>query len=183
MKRGSLVAGLVSVAFGLTLGVWLEPSLLSDVRIAAYSREWPETNGTVLESRTLRLSSRFSSAYLAVVTYVYEVSDRKHIRSQVLCECPSELAADELLLRFPKGRQTAVFYHASDPSLSVVQRRGFDGRFLAQWGLEIGSILMFVVVLPLSLWILSSNSAAHADARGASRLDQPSQPRAGGRER
>jgi hypothetical protein len=183
MKKGLIAAALASVAFGLVLATWLEPFIASDVRIAANGSQWPKTNGTVLESRSYPLSSKSFSIYKAVVTYKYEVSGRQYQRSQVLCDCSSGATSDELLVDLTSGRLVQVSYDPSDPSLSVINVRGFDAEFLTKWGLELIVILMFAIVLPLGLWLLSSNSTPHRDGREALRSGQSSSAPARGRER
>jgi|SRR5882672_409592 len=170
MKRGPLAAGLVSLAFGIALALCLDSSFLSEVRIATFSSIWPTSTGTVLDTRTFGLGGKWST-HRATVTYTYDASGRTYKSSQVLCECVSSLAADEALHKFPIGKQTSVFYDPISPSLSVVQLRGFDAAFLMKWGLAITAVLLFTAVLPIALWILSSNSAPHRDGREASHSD------------
>jgi len=155
MKRYFLVAaGCMNLVYGIVVSIWLGPSILADIRIAANSSKWPTTSGIVLESRALSVDNvMLAPVYLATVTYAYEVSYRKYGGSQVICECPSEIAADEMLLKFPKSTRTPVFYDPTHPVLSVVQTRDFDSAFLGKWGIEIAMILLFVAVLPFLLWM------------------------------
>jgi uncharacterized protein DUF3592 len=172
MKATPLIGSLVSLTFGVALWHFLAPSLLDEVRIAAFSSVWPITRGTILETQSQRWSGRrVPSAYLAIVRFRYDVSEHMYTRSQVLCECTSPSTADNALRNFPKGAQTSVFYDPISPSLSVVETRGFDAAFLVKWGLEVTAILLFIAVLPITLWVLSSNRAPHRDGREASHLD------------
>jgi len=186
MRNFPLIASVVSLAFGVALGFWLEPTLFSELRIATFSTHWPEVNGTVIEARSVyvpRLGKGGYSRHLATVTFAYDVSDNKYQASQVLCECLSTTTADAELRRFAKGGKSLVFYDLLSPSLAVVRPRSFDSEFLVKWGLEIGVVLLFVVGFPVTLWVLSSNSAPHRDGREAAHLGQQSSAPARGRGR
>ena len=160
MKAAPLIGSLASLTFGLALWYWLEPSFLNEVRIAAFSSVWPITRGTILETQSQRWSGRKAPAvYLAIVRFRYDVSEHKYTGSQVLCECASASTADDALRKFPKDGKTSVFYDPVTPSLSVVEPRGLDAAFLVKWGIEITGILLFIAVLPITLWVLSSNRA------------------------
>ena len=154
------VASIASVAFGLAFGFWLEPSLSSEVRIASFSSTWPVTRGTVLSAQSLHFGNK--SGYRAAVTFAYEVSHRQYTGAQTLCVCADPTSADDALRNFPKGTQHSVFYDPVNPSLSVVRPRDFDAAFFSKWGLEVTMIVLFVAVLPLTLWVLGSKSAPTA---------------------
>lgn len=166
MRAFPLVSSIVSLAFGLVLAFWLKPSFSLELRIAAFSSMWPKINGKVLGARTFSPSGgRTGATHHALVTFEYDVSGRKYTRSQVLCECTSIVAAEDVLRDFSKGAPVAVFYDPVSPSLSVVQPRGFDAAFLTKWTLEIASVLLFVLVIPISLWVLGA-AGTFPDARG-----------------
>ena len=173
MRAFPLVSSIVSLAFGFVLAFWLKPSFSLELRIAAFSSMWPTVTGKVLDVRTLSLSGgRTGATHHALVTFEYDVSGRKYTRSQVLCECTSIVAAEDVLRDFSKGIPVPVFYDPVSPSLSVVQPRGFDAAFLTKWTFETASILLFVLVIPISLWALSAagTSPGAPGARGGPRL-------------
>lgn len=174
MRAFPLVSSIVSLAFGLVLAFWLKPSFSLELRIAAFSSMWPKINGKVLGARTFSPSGgRTGATHHALVTFEYDVSGRKYTRSQVLCECTSIVAAEDVLRDFSKGAPVAVFYDPVSPSLSVVQPRGFDAAFLTKWTLEIASVLLFVLVIPISLWVLGA-AGTFPDARVALAGSRPS---------
>lgn len=167
MRAFPLVSSIVSLAFGLILMSWLEPSFSSELRIAAFSSMWPAITGKVLDVRTFSLSgSRAATTHHALVTFEYHVSGQSYTRSQVLCECATIFAAEDVLRNYSKGAPVAVFYDPVSPSLSVVQPRGFDAAFLTKWTLEMASILLFILVIPISLWASRAGSTS-PDALGA----------------
>ena len=163
MRAFPLISSIVSLAFGLVLAFWLKPSFSLELRIAAFSSMWPTVTGKVLDVQTFSLSG--GATHHALVTFEYDVSGHKYTRSQVLCECTSIVAAEDVLRDFSKGVPVPVFYDPVSPSLSVVQPRGFDAAFLTKWTFEVASILLFVLVIPISLWVLRA-AGTSPDARG-----------------
>lgn len=164
MRAFPLISSIVSLTFGLVLAFWLKPSFSLELRIAAFSSIWPTVTGKVLDVQTFSLSG--GAAHHALVTFEYDVSGHQYTRSQVLCECTSIVAAEDVLRDFSKGVRVPVFYDPVSPSLSVVQPRGFDAAFLTKWTFEVASILLFVLVIPISLWALRAVGTS-PDARGA----------------
>lgn len=166
MRAFPLISSIVSLAFGLVLAFWLKPSFSLELRIAAFSSMWPTVTGKILDVQTFSLSGgRTGATHHALVTFEYDVSGHKYTRSQVLCECTSIVAAEDVLRDFSKGVPVPVFYDPVSPSLSVVQPRGFDAAFLTKWTFEMASVLMFVLVIPISLWALRA-AGTSPDARG-----------------
>jgi Protein of unknown function (DUF3592) len=167
MRAFPLVSSIVSLAFGLVLAFGLKPSFSLELRIAAFSSMWPTITGKVLGVRAFSLSGGSTGAtHHALVTFEYDVSGHRYTRSQVLCECTSRVAAEDVLRDFSKGAPVSVFYDPVSPSLSVVQPRAFDAAFLTKWTFEIASILLFVLVIPISLWVLGA-AGTSLDAREA----------------
>jgi hypothetical protein len=154
MRTLPLVSTVMSLVFGLILMFWLEPSFLLEWRIAATSAIWPATAGTLQEVRRFPIGGRGGIARFALVKFGYTVSGRTYVRSQILCRCSSAPAAEDIVRDFAKGIPVSVFYDPARPSLSVVQRRGFDAAFFAEWGLKLASVLLFVLVIPIALWAL-----------------------------
>jgi hypothetical protein len=176
MRVFPVVSSVMSLAFGLVLMFWLEPSFLLELRIAAFSSVWPATMGTLQEIRRLPFGDRREGAMrFASVTFGYTVSGRKYARSQILCRCRSASATENILRNFSTGVPVPVFYDPVRPSLSVVQPRGFDAAFLTEWSLKLVSVLLFVAVIPIALWALRSGRESPPDAR-APRRTRPSQP-------
>lgn len=173
MRAFPLVSSIVSLAFGLVLAFWLKPSFSLELRIAAFSSMWPTVTGTILDVRAFSLGSGGTGAtHHALVTFEYDVSGQKYRHSQVLCECTSIVAAEDVLRDFSKGAPVPVFYDPVSPYLSVVQPRGFDAAFLTKWSFEIASVLLFVLVIPISLWVLGAagTSVDVREAYGGPRL-------------
>ena len=122
MRTLDLVAIAVSIAFGVTVTLWLAPLMWSDLRVAISSFVWPTTNATVIEHRITQFGGRAGWTYLAAAEFVYELSGQVHRGSEVLCECRSASDAADVLAKYPKGRVSIVSYDPARPSLARPMR-------------------------------------------------------------
>lgn len=101
------------------------------------SRNYLETEGTIIESTLVRTRKGGTNAR---IRYVYSVNDIKYDNDTVSYSLTMLRDKDDLLELYPVGKRLPVYYSITDPSYSVLEK-GFS---LGAFGLFIGGVLLFV---------------------------------------
>lgn len=100
-----------------------------DILNGLNSRNWPVTQGTVMQSGIHSRQSTdedgfTSTTYGATVLYTYNVSGeeiRGSRRSFADTRTSSVRRAEQILERYPQGSSVTVYYHPDKPTLSVLE--------------------------------------------------------------
>lgn len=123
---GALVAGIVTIVFGVRSFYYA---------FASYS--WPETAGTVVESRQRRTSGTKMTLYSAHIVYDYTVDGTAYSSRRVSfgdTNHSSARHARQTVERYHFGKTVTVFYHPQNPAMAVLEP-GEGGYMLIIFGL------------------------------------------------
>lgn len=160
-----LVMFIVSGSITLFSGFFVYSGIM-DAIFAFESRNWPETDGTVVESRVKVTESSTKSSsnkkttdysteysYIAIIKYRYLVDEKPFIGDRIkFGEVTNQGIAEEFVARYPKHTKVRVYYKPDDASMAVLEP-GFS------WGLLffplLGLVFMAVgLVLGILIWWL-----------------------------
>ncbi len=126
--------------FFMLLALTVAYSFAYTLELSLASRNWPATNGTVVLS-----TSRFSNkgGKYAIVKYRYFIDGFLHENGRISAKLSSD-RWDEILRKYPEGKNIDVYYDPAAPSRSLLEP-GFS------WGkARIGMIAMSIVELVLT---------------------------------
>jgi hypothetical protein len=126
VRTNFIVISLLMVGIGLGL-----------MFMSLRSRNYLETEGTVIESTLVRTRKGGTKAH---IRYVYGVNDVKYDNDTVSYSLTMLRDKDELMDLYPVGKRVPVYYSITDPSYSVLEKGFSFGAF----GLFSAGVLLFV---------------------------------------
>jgi hypothetical protein len=103
----------------------------ADYWLSNIARNWPNTQGQVLDSKLMSQSGRFAGSW-AEVRYTYNVSDREYVGSTIRFGpelAGSRAEAEATVSKFSAGKHVPVYFKPEDPSVSVLE----PGALHTQW--------------------------------------------------
>jgi hypothetical protein len=150
-KMNPLFKTLPVVVIALVLGSWAIWWGASSVFEGYVSSTWPQTMGTIQESR---IASSWSSggphggggtSYHPVITYAYTVDGHAYSGSRINTRGAwNSGTSSEVVAAYPVGSQRPVYYSPSDPGNSIlvtgVHRSSFFGLVLGTIILSFGAL-------------------------------------------
>ncbi len=157
-KKQKTITGLFigTIIFG-GLGVFLLFPWLQNLQMARASKSWPSVQGRVASSDVVQVlestdkDGKCHYSYPAVVTYNYSVEGQNHTGSRISFGGHSYTRKDhvqEVVKKYPAGKQVRVYYDPDFPVQAVLERRAGFGNFVtvpAGFVFLLGGIAMLIV--------------------------------------
>jgi hypothetical protein len=143
--------GFLFGAIGLGIAIW-GWSVLSNARA---SLSWPTTEGRVVFSEVDHSTdSEGGDSYSADIVYRYEVDDQEYENDRVRFgenSSSNRGPAEDLVERYPVGRNVDVHYEPDDPDNSVLEPGVTLGSYL---GLCLGGFFVVLAIILVPVMVL-----------------------------
>ena len=158
MSKQNIKTGLFigTIIFG-ALGVFLLFSWVQNLQMARASKSWPSVQGTVASSDAVQVlestdkDGKHHYSYPAVVRYNYSVEGQDHTGSRISFGDHSSTRkrhVQEIVKKYPAGKQVKVYYDPDFPVQAVLERRAGFGNFITVpvgFVFLLGGIAMLIV--------------------------------------
>lgn len=136
------VPGLVMIAI---IGIGLTFLGFAKIKLAADSKKWPVTNGTITSSRVAGAIKYYPS-----LTYTYMVDSivySSNSISNINFNSKNEDTVKEFLKKYPLGSEIKVYYKNSEPSRAFLEPGINNGNIiLLAFGIFLIAIPVFLVI-------------------------------------
>ena len=151
---------------GMSIVAWGVQGLL----MASDSVEWPRAQGTIMLSKVRVLESYGSNGlleytYSADIQYRFVVQQREYTGARVAYgdfSSGSSSRFEEIVARYPTGRQVEVYYLPSDPAECVLE----PGRHVENWAPIFSGGVLIMVGVGMTMFLSRALKRARARAVG-----------------
>ena len=122
--------------------------------MAVASLSWPTVEGLIISSEVYEgCCGEYSEGWWPEVSYGYSVGETAYVSDKVeildVGDSSTSYFAQQVILRYPVGKQVMVYYNPEDPSMAVLEPGIPDNHYLFSLFLAVIALAPILLILGL----------------------------------